>query len=109
MKHLYRKNTSTSRLPANIREGNQLTPSFKLIGDTLKRLFQNKILMFDTLSLVFFLFAHANGNYLAKFIEFQFHVSPSKASLVSGTTRWANIRYKEDNNIKRANKKQRPG
>ena len=43
--------------------------------------------MFDTLSLVFFLFAHANGNYLAKFIEFQFHVSPSKASLVSGTTR----------------------
>merc|ERR1712209_280006 len=75
------------RLPANITEGNQLTPSFKLIGDTLKRLFQNKILMFDTLSLVFFLFAHANGNYLAKFIEFQFHVSPSKASLVSGTTR----------------------
>ena len=43
--------------------------------------------MFDTLSLVFFLFAHANGNYLAKFIEFQFHVSPEKASLVSGTTR----------------------
>ena len=43
--------------------------------------------MFDTLSLVFFLFAQANGNYLAKFIEFQFHVSASKASLVSGTTR----------------------
>ena len=78
---------STTRLPANITEESQLTPSFKLIGDTLKRLFQNKILMFDTLSLVFFLFAHANGNYLAKFIEFQFHVSPSKASLVSGTTR----------------------
>ena len=108
MKHLYLKNI-TLRLPANITEGNQLTPSFKLIGDTLKRLFQNKILMFDTLSLVFFLFAHANGNYLAKFIEFQFHVSPSKASLVSGTTRWANIIYIEDNNIKRANKKQRPG
>ena len=76
------------RLPANIREGgHQLEPSLKLVGDTLKRLFSNKILIFDTLSMVFFLFSTTNGSYMAKFVEFQFHVSPSKASLVFGTTK----------------------
>ena len=43
--------------------------------------------MFDTLSMVFFLFSTTNGSYMAKFVEFQFHVSPSKASLVSGSTK----------------------
>ena len=75
------------RLPANIREGVQLEPSLELVGNTLKRLFNNKILMFDTLSMVFFLFSTTNGSYMAKFVEFQFHVSPSKASLVSGSTK----------------------
>ena len=75
------------RLPANIREEVQLEPSLKLISETLKRLFSNKILMFDTLSMVFFLFSTTNGSYMAKFVEFQFHVSPSKASLVSGSTK----------------------
>ena len=50
-------------------------------------MFSNKILIFDTLSMVFFLFSTTNGSYMAKFVEFQFHVSPSKASLVSGTTK----------------------
>ena len=50
-------------------------------------MFSNKILIFDTLSMVFFLFSTTNGNYMAKFVEFQFHASPSKASLVSGTTK----------------------
>jgi len=75
------------RLPANIREGVQLEPSLKLVSNTLKRLFNNKILIFDTLSMVFFLFSTTNGSYMAKFVEFQFHVSPSKASLVSGSTK----------------------
>ena len=75
------------RLPANIQEGEELEPGLKLVGETLKRLFNNKILIFDTLSMVFFLFSTTNGNYMAKFVEFQFHVSPSKASLVSGTTK----------------------
>ena len=57
------------------------------MSNTLKRLFNNKILMFDTLSMVFFLFSTTNGSYMAKFVEFQFHVSPSKASLVSGSTK----------------------
>ena len=43
-------------------------------------MFSNKILIFDTLSMVFFLFSTTNGNYMAKFVEFQFHASPSKAS-----------------------------
>ena len=46
---------------------------------TLRRLFSNKILMFDTFAMVFILFSGSNGAYMAKFIEFQFRVSPSKA------------------------------
>ena len=75
------------RLPANIQEGEELEPSLKLVGETLKRLFNNKILIFDTLSMVFFLFSTTNVSYQAKFVEFQFHVSPSKASIVSGSTK----------------------
>ena len=64
-----------------------LEPGLKLVGETLKRLFNNKILIFDTLSMVFFLFSTTNVSYQAKFVEFQFHVSPSKASIVSGSTK----------------------
>jgi hypothetical protein len=78
------------RLPPNIapREpGQEDRLSLKLIGATLRRLFTNKVLMFDTFAMVFMLFSTTNGSYMAKFIEFQFHVSPSKASLVSGSSK----------------------
>ena len=43
-------------------------------------MFSNKILIFDTLSMVFFLFSTTNGNYMAKFVEFQFHARTPKTS-----------------------------
>ena len=52
----------------------------------LKRLASNKVLLCDSLAMSFFLFASTNRSYTSKFVEFQFQVSPSEASLFSGSS-----------------------
>jgi len=76
-------------LPPSIRKSDKVEKQFRLsdVLPTMKGLFANKILMADTLSLTFYLFARSNSSYLNKFVEFQFHMTPSEASLFSGTTR----------------------
>ena len=54
-------------------------------GD-LTRLMKNKVLIFDSLALSFWLFGSTNKSYTAKFVEFQFQTSPAKASLFSGSS-----------------------
>ena len=78
------------RLPANLApnmDGGGMKSQIQLITETLKRLFSNRVLMFDTVAMVFVLFSNTNNTYMAKFIEFQFHVTPSQASLVSGSSK----------------------
>ena len=57
-----------------------------MIWEDLKRLAQNRVLMFDSLAMAFFLLSTANRAYIAKFVEFQFNTSPSAASLFSGSS-----------------------
>ena len=54
-------------------------------GD-LTRLMKNKVLIFDSLAMSFWLFGSTNKSYLAKFVEFQFQTSPAAASLFSGSS-----------------------
>ena len=60
--------------------------SIRMIWEDLKRLAQNRVLMFDSLAMAFFLLSTANRAYIAKFVEFQFNTSPSAASLFSGSS-----------------------
>ena len=55
------------------------------LGQDIRRLLGNKILVFDCLAMSFFLFATTNGSYKAKFVELQFLTSASAASLFSGS------------------------
>ena len=54
-------------------------------GD-LTRLVKNKVLVFDSLAMSFWLFGSTNRSYTAKFVEFQFQTSPAAASLFSGSS-----------------------
>merc|ERR1712062_224154 len=54
-------------------------------GD-LTRLMKNKVLIFDSLAMSFWLFGRTNKRYEAKFVEFQFQTSPAAASLFSGSS-----------------------
>ena len=54
-------------------------------GD-LTRLMKNKVLIFDSLAMSFWLFGSTNRSYTAKFVEFQFQTSPAAASLFSGSS-----------------------
>ena len=54
-------------------------------GD-LTRLLKNKVLVFDSLAMSFWLFGSTNRSYTAKFVEFQFQTSPAAASLFSGSS-----------------------
>ena len=60
--------------------------SIRMIWEDLKRLAKNRVLMFDSLAMAFFLLSTANRAYIAKFVEFQFNTSPSAASLFSGSS-----------------------
>ena len=59
---------------------------FRELWTDLKRLASNRILIFDSLAMSFFLFASTNKSYTSKFVEFQFLTSPSAASLFSGSS-----------------------
>ena len=59
---------------------------FRELWNDLKRLANNRILIFDSLAMSFFLFASTNRSYTSKFVEFQFLTSPSAASLFSGSS-----------------------
>ena len=59
---------------------------FRELWSDLKRLAGNRILIFDSLAMSFFLFASTNKSYTSKFVEFQFLTSPSAASLFSGSS-----------------------
>ena len=47
---------------------------------------KNKVLIFDSLAMSFWLFGSTNKSYTAKFVEFQFQTSPAAASLFSGSS-----------------------
>ena len=52
----------------------------------LKRLAKNKILIFDSFAMSFYLFAGSNRSYISKYIEFQFLTTPAAASIFSGSS-----------------------
>ena len=56
------------------------------LANDLKRLATNKILIFDSLAMSFFLFAGSTRSYTAKYVEVQFLTSPAAASLFSGSS-----------------------
>ena len=56
------------------------------LASDLKRLATNKILIFDSLAMSFFLFAGSTRSYTAKYVEVQFLTSPAAASLFSGSS-----------------------
>ena len=56
------------------------------LWNDLKRLAKNKILIFDSLAMSFYLFASSNRSYISKFIEFQFLTTPAAASIFSGSS-----------------------
>ena len=58
----------------------------KEIWTDLTRLMKNKVLIFDSLAMSFWLFGSTNKSYTAKFVEFQFLTSPAAASLLSGSS-----------------------
>ena len=58
----------------------------KDIWEDIKRLVKNKTLMFDSLAMSLFLFSVSNRSYISKFVEFHFLVSPSAASIFSGSS-----------------------
>ena len=62
------------------------SPWYSQLWADLKRLAGNKILIFDSLAMSFFLFASSNRSYTSKFVEFQFLTSPAAASLFSGSS-----------------------
>ena len=76
------------RLSSKAHEEPDIEEDFQMkdIWIDLKRLFQNRTLMFDSLAMAFFLFSVTNRSYISKFVEFQFLISPSAASLFSGSS-----------------------
>ena len=70
----------------NIAEDGKSISLFRELWSDLKRLASNRILIFDSLAMSFFLFASTNKSYTSKFVEFQFLTSPSAASLFSGSS-----------------------
>uniref|UniRef100_A0A336MET7 Solute carrier organic anion transporter family member n=1 Tax=Culicoides sonorensis TaxID=179676 RepID=A0A336MET7_CULSO len=60
--------------------------SFKDIRETMARLFTNKVLIFNNLAAIFYIFGYLPyWTFQAKYIEIQYLLSPSTASLVTGT------------------------
>uniref|UniRef100_A0A336N235 Solute carrier organic anion transporter family member n=1 Tax=Culicoides sonorensis TaxID=179676 RepID=A0A336N235_CULSO len=61
-------------------------PSIQDICATLKRLFTNKVFMFNNMAAVFYIFGYLPyWKFQTKYIEIQYLLSPSTASLVTGT------------------------
>lgn len=62
----------------------ELPPVDKLY-DTLIRLFKNKLLMYNTISGIFYILgASAYFTYMSKYMEVQFHKSAADATIISG-------------------------
>lgn len=73
-----KKSISTLKLPQKA--------SFKDIRETMARLFTNKVLVFNNLAGIFYIFGYLPYfQFQAKYIEIQYLVSASTASLVTGT------------------------
>jgi predicted MFS family arabinose efflux permease len=61
---------------------------------TLVRLFKNKLLMFNTISAIFYILgASAYFTYMSKYLEVQFHKSAADATIVTGKIKIILINY----------------
>lgn len=64
--------------------GNEI-PTFKEFPAAMKRLFKNKILMFNTISAIFYILgASVYFTFMSKYMEVQFHKSAADAVIITG-------------------------
>jgi len=60
-------------------------PPIETLPSTLVRLFKNKLLMYNTLSGIFYILgASAYFTYMSKYLEVQFHKNAADATIITG-------------------------